>query len=143
MIAILEDEDDRIERMKAVLADLRPSEQVVFFGTAPDMIAWLGRNLTEVVLFSLDHDLGPNQQRDGKFFEPGTGGDVVKVLARHAPVAPVIIHSTNMTAAPEMVTDLEAAGWAAYQVMLNVDRDPEWIEDHWKKIVVTCLAEHA
>ena len=38
MIAILEDEARRIERMKEILTRLYPSHQVVFWETAPDMI---------------------------------------------------------------------------------------------------------
>ena len=143
MIAILEDEARRIERMKEILTRLYPSHQVVFWETAPDMIAWLGENLTKVALFSLDHDLGPNQKRDGQVFEPGTGQDVVHVLARHAPVAPVIVHSTNLTAAPEMVTELEGAGWAAHRVQPYDDRDMEWIGESWEKMVVACLDKNA
>jgi len=143
MIAILEDEARRIERMREVITLLHPSHQVVFFGTAPDMIAWLGENLTKVVLFSLDHDLGPDQKRDGQVFEPGTGRDVVQVLARHAPVAPVIIHSTNRTAAPEMVTELGVAGWAAHRVQPPDDRELEWIDESWKQMVVACLVGNA
>jgi hypothetical protein len=33
-------------------------------------------------------------------------GDI-HVFACHAPVAPVIVHSTHLAAAPEMVTELE------------------------------------
>jgi len=141
MIAILEDEDRRIERMREILTRLYSSYQVVFLKTAPDMIVWLGENMTKVVLFSLDHDLGPNQERDGQVFEPGSGQDVVQVLARHAPVAPVIVHSTNLAAAPEMVTALEVAGWAAHRVQPYDDRDMEWIGESWEKMVVACLGE--
>ena len=143
MVAILEDEDRRIERMKEILTSLYPSHQVVFLGTAPDMIAWLEENMTKVVLFSLDHALGPNQKRDGQVFEPGTGQDVVHVLARHAPVAPVIVHSTNLAAAPEMVTELEMAGWTAHRVEPYDDRDLDWIGESWEKMVVACLVENA
>ena len=143
MIAILDDEACRIERMKEVLARLYPSHQAVFFETAPDMVEWLRENLTKVILFSLDHDLGPNQKRDGQVFEPGTGQNIVHVLARHAPVAPVIIHSTNAIAAPEMVTELEGAGWTVHRVQPYADRDLEWIGESWKKMVVACLVENA
>jgi len=139
MIAILEDEDRRIEHMKEILTRLYPSHQVYFAETAPDMITWLGENLAKVVLFSLDNDLGPNQKRDGQVFEPGTGQDVVHVLARHGPVAPVIVHSTNLAAAPEMVTELEMAGWIAHRVEPYDDRDMEWIGESWEKMVVACL----
>jgi len=143
MIAILEDEDRRIERMREILTRLYPSHQVVFLETAPDMIAWLGENMTKVVLLSLDNDLGPNQKRDGQVFAPGTGQDVVHVLARHAPVAPVIVHSTNLAAAPEMVTELEAAGWAVHRVQPYGDRDLDWIGESWEEMVVVCLGDHA
>jgi hypothetical protein len=139
MIAILEDEDRRIECMKEILTRLYPSHQVFFAGTAPDMITWLGENLAKVMLFSLDNDLGPNQNRDDQVFEPGTGQDVVHVLACHAPVAPVIVHSTNLAAAPEMVTELEMAGWIAHRVEPYDDRDMEWIGESWEKMVVACL----
>jgi hypothetical protein len=143
VIAILEDEDRRIERMRAILTRLYPSHQLAVFATAPDMTAWLGENLSKVLLFSLDHDLGPNQERNGQLFQPGTGQDVVEVLARHAPVAPVIIHSTNATAAPAMVATLEGAGWTARRVLPYDDRELEWIDVLWKKMVVACLAEKA
>jgi hypothetical protein len=143
MIAILEDEDRRIERMREILTRLYPTHQVVFLKTAPDMIAWLGENLTKVVLFSLDYDLGPDRQVDGQVFKPGTGQDVVHVLARHAPVAPVIVHSTNLAAAPGMVTELEGAGWTVHRVQPYDDRAMEWIGEAWKKRVVACLDEKA
>jgi hypothetical protein len=54
-------------------------------------------------------------------------------------VAPVIVHSTNLAAAPEMVTELEMAGWVAHRVEPYDDRDMEWIGESWKKMVVACL----
>ena len=129
--------------MREILTCLYPSHQVVFLVTAPDMIAWLGENLTKVGLFSLDNDLGPNLERDGQVFMPGTGQDIVHVLARHAPVAPVIVHSTNLAAAPEMVTELEVAGWAVHRVQPYGNRDLEWIGESWEKMVVACLGDPA
>ena len=139
MFATLEDEDRRIERMKEIFTRLYPSHQVVFAETAPDMITWLRENVAKVVLFSLDNDLGPNQKRGGQVFEPGTAQDVVHLLASHAPVAPVIVHSINLAAAPEMFTELEMAGWTAHRVEPYDDRDMEWIGESWEKRVVACL----
>ena len=125
--------------MREVLNLLYPSYQVVFWKTAPDMIAWLAENLSKVVLFSLDNDLGPDQKQNGQVLAPGTGKDVVHVLARHEPVAPVIVHSTNLAAAPEMVTELEGAGWAVHRLEPYDDRGLEWIGEAWKDMVVACL----
>jgi hypothetical protein len=79
--------------MCSILADLRLPYEAQFFDNAPDMIAWLEKHLTEVVLISLDHDLGANRQRSGKVFDPGTGRDVVDFLVQHPPGCPVIVHT--------------------------------------------------
>src|SRR6266568_2788161 len=98
IIAILEDDPRRTETMKEVLEDAGSKYELRFFDNAPEMIAWLDQHLQEVVLLSLDHDLGSNRSRKGKPFDPGTGRDVAEFLAKRACLCATMIHSNNYPA---------------------------------------------
>src|SRR4051812_20324905 len=110
-IVLLDDEPDRIAAMRPLSAERFPKHEVVVFENAPDMIAWLAEHLSSVRLLSLDHDLGPNQQRNGETFDPGIGRDVADFLATRPPQCPVVLHTTNRQALPGMRAVLEDAGW--------------------------------
>src|SRR3954471_7369311 len=97
-IAILEDNSQRTAAMRDVLRKLCSDCEHYFFDNAPDMIAWLEQHLDDVVLFSLDHDLGSNRTRNGKVFDPGTGRDVAEFLATQPCSCPLLIHSNNYPA---------------------------------------------
>jgi hypothetical protein len=128
-IAILEDDADRIDEMKRRISTCLQECEVVVFDNAPDMIKWLRGHLEEVRLICLDHDLGPNRDRNGETFDPGTGRDVADYLACRAPVCPVLIHTTNSMAAPGMVLVLSDSGWAHSRVVPY--NDLEWIRSSW------------
>src|ERR1700684_3287073 len=98
-IAILDDEPDRIGAMLPLLAAQLKQYDVQVFENAPDMISWLAENLGRICLLSLDHDLRPNQIRNGAIFDPGTGRDVADFLASRQPQCHIILHTTNRMAA--------------------------------------------
>ena len=125
MIVLLEDNDERRAAMIAALGSLAPDFPLKCFDIAPGLIAKLDQLLPRAVLFSLDHDLGP--ARNG--IDPGVGRDVAQSLALHAPVCPVIIHSTNVTGASAMKFDLDNAGWNV--TLIAPYGDLEWIQQSW------------
>jgi hypothetical protein len=129
VIAILDDEPDRIQAMLPLVARQFPEHEVVVFENAPDMTTWLAGNLDRVCLLSLDHDLGPNQNRDGIAFDPGVGRDVADFLANRPPRCHVILHTTNHLAAPGMKRVLEESGWTVSQIVPYGDL--QWIGEAW------------
>ena len=137
-VAILDDEPDRLNAMAPLLRERFPQFTVVAFDNAPDINAWLADNLQSCVLICLDHDLGPNRQRDGDVFDPGTGRDVANNLAACFPVCPIIIHTTNTDARPGMIFALEDAGWAVSYV--SPYEDVRWIREVWADAVRDVLS---
>jgi hypothetical protein len=137
VIAVLEDDAGRTAAMHGVLSSVAPAADVVFFDNAPDMIDWLTSNLSNVRLLCLDHDLGPNRERDGERFDPGIGRDVVDFLINHAPACSVIIHSSNSIGANGMKTALELAGWSAERV--GPYGDLTWVTERWNERVLSCM----
>jgi hypothetical protein len=132
VIAVLEDDARRHEAMERLLSEHCAAYTTMFFDNAPDMIAWLPANLPHVALICLDHDLGPNQVRDGEVFDPGTGRDVVNQLCLYAPSCLVIVHTSNYLAAPGMMLALEEAGWdVARAVPFD---DLVWLTREWLPI---------
>jgi CheY-like chemotaxis protein len=136
-ILILEDDPDRCRAFRECLCEQLPLYSVTVFDNAPDTIEWLRDHLEKTALICLDHDLGPNRQRAGDVFDPGTGRDVVDYLATRKPGCPVLIHTTNSLAAPGMTMALEDAGWSwSHVVPYN---DLEWVRDEWIACVAECL----
>ena len=133
VIAVLEDDAERTSAMKTVLGEAVPAADVVFFDNAPDMIEWLAGNLSRVRLLCLDHDLGPNRDRDGERFDPGIGRDVVNFLITEAPACFVIIHSSNSIGANGMLSALEEVGWSAERVVPYGDLT--WVTERWNERV--------
>jgi len=129
VIAILDDDERRCHAMGDQLAQISPHAVLNFFDNAPDMIRWLAEKLSTLSLISLDHDLGPNRQRRGEVFDPGTGRDVVDYLCTCLPVCPVLIHSSNTVAAEGMHFALEYAGWQNERIVPSGDL--EWISKEW------------
>lgn len=136
-IAILDDEPERIQAMRAWLSAHYASRPVVDFDNAPDMNDWFAANLTECRLICLDHDLGPNRRRDGEIFDPGIGRDVANFLASQSPVCPVIIHTTNHIARPGMISTLQDAGWKVSYVSPYADL--LWVQEVWADAVRAAL----
>jgi hypothetical protein len=136
LIAILEDDERRIQAMRQILRQKLPKWSSHFFDNAPDMIVWLKEALLKVSLISLDHDLGQNRERNGEIFDPGIGRNVVDFLVTQKPICPVIIHTTNMIGGEGMKYVLSQAGW--YYERVVPFGDIEWIEDLWiKKLLAT------
>lgn len=136
-IAILDDDERRQQTMAATLEQLQLPYDVQFFDNAPDMIPWLQEHLSQLVLISLDHDLGPNRRRQGEIFDPGTGRHVVDFLIDHLPACPVIVHSTNGYCAPGMMFALEYAKWSGHRIVPY--DDVGWITQAWVKAVKEIL----
>lgn len=124
--------------MLRVLNTLEVRGNIKFFDNAPDMITWLDEHLLEVVLLSLDHDLGPNRDRNGEIFDPGTGRDVVDFLAQKTPVCPVIVHTSNGDRAPGMMFALEYSHWTKCRVV-PYDGNA-WISQVWAKAMKQFLS---
>ncbi|MBC8116712.1 MAG: hypothetical protein H7062_20145 [Candidatus Saccharimonas sp.] len=131
-IAILEDNDDRTVTMRAALADEFAMYEHHFLPTAPLMLAWLERHLSEAIAISLDHDLElPPDAIDRT--DPGDGRQVADALAARAPNCPVIIHTTNVPAGDGMETVLAEAGWQTFRV--TPYDDLRWIREAWQPLV--------
>src|SRR5256885_15001425 len=102
VVVILEDDPARIAAMRACLTEVLPGTEIVVFEQAQAMIAWLGCNLAQVALISLDHDL-PLLDQSGRAIDCGTGRQVADYLASLPPTCPVIVHSSNSFCAPGML----------------------------------------
>lgn len=138
IVAILEDDGNRISAMQACLAKIIPSIQITFFENAHEMIAWLHNHLSEAVLISLDHDL-PLRVDEGKTIDYGTGRQVADYLASMPPTCPVIVHSSNDVCAQGMYFELTHAGWHCRRIY---PRDGEaWIPNAWAEQVRQFIAD--
>ena len=140
LVAILDDEPERLALMEEVLgayADLT----VLTFDNAPDMVEWARTSFaTSLPTFiSLDHDLGPNRERDGQVFDPGCGRDVVDALIATGSQCPVIVHTSNGRAGTSMVMDFEMAGWQVDRVHPVFGH--QWIPTAWAEAVAAQLGE--
>jgi len=133
MIALLDDEPERIRAMESFLECTYPQIGRITFDNAPDMNAWLREHVATCLLICLDHDLGPNRRRMGEVFDPGIGRDVVDLLAQLPPACPVIVHTTNTYARPGMMSTLTDAGWKASYV--SPYEDTRWIREVWAEEV--------
>jgi hypothetical protein len=137
-IAILEDDISRVAAMRGVLAAVLPAFEPVVFDNVPDMVDWLNEHLAETVLICLDHDLGPNRQREAKVFDPGIGRDIADLLATLPAVCPVIVHSSNSIAVPGMLRVLGEAGWVSSAVVPGGDL--RWVDEDWRQELEWYLA---
>jgi hypothetical protein len=138
VIAVLEDNADRIAAMDDCLADKFPFFERQFFRTADAAIGWLSEHLLQAVCISLDHDLEPASSGDP---DPGTGRAVADFLAAARPVCPVIIHTTNRPAADGMEMTLVDGGWSVERV-LPYD-DCRWIAEAWLPLVRHAIVDAA
>jgi hypothetical protein len=127
VIAILEDNADRISRMRACLSNSLPEFEQVYFESAPHMRDWLDAHLAEVVLISLDHDLPIDR-------DCGTGRDIADYLAGLPPTCPVIVHTSNEYFAPEMMFALSDSGWPVRRVYPHDDHD--WVAAGWLNAIL-------
>jgi hypothetical protein len=128
-IVILEDNADRQAVMQACLADRFYTFDAHFFDNAPDATRFLADHLAETLVISLDNELELKPGPDGRWIDPGEGRQVAEFLAGREPVCPVIIATTNSTAAVAMEDVLRGAGWKTRRVV-PFD-DTRWIETDW------------
>jgi hypothetical protein len=128
-IVILEDNRDRQAVMRACLADRFYTFDPHFFDNAGEAIRFLDDYLADTLVISLDHDLELKPGPDGRPIDPGTGQEVASFLAARAPACPVILASTNSSAAGAMEKVLRGAGWKTRRV-IPFD-DMHWIENDW------------
>ena len=126
-ILILEDDDDRVRGFQSAVASLGRNFGVRIWSDAPTMIAEAPACFAETWLISLDHDL---QAMDGEA-DPGTGLDVAEFLSLHAPMCPVILHTSNFDGRMSMRNKLRAAGWTVATVP---PREADWIQSSWLPI---------
>jgi len=128
-IIILEDNQDRRDAMAERLADRLPQYDVIFAATSAECIDWLHRKGASLVAISLDHDLEPIPRESQRWMEPGSGLDVAEFLAEQQPMCPVLIHSTNLSAAQQMSALLTPADWPVKCVVPY--GDTEWVSEVW------------
>lgn len=126
----MDDDERRLGSMNALIEGSFTDYATILIDNSPDTIDWLKDHLSSAALISLDHDLGPNRERDGAVFDPGTGRDVVDYLVTKNPACPVIVHTTNHIARDGMIFALEGAGWKTSFVVPHDDL--EWIHGIWK-----------
>lgn len=138
LVAILEDNQSRIERMRSCLMQISPNLDPLFFESAHLMVAWLSEHLGEVSLISLDYDLPVRHTADGKMEDFDTGEIVAASLAAIDPTCPTIVHSSNTVGAARMYEMLETTGWPVVRVYPY--EDTQWISDAWSEEVKRYIA---
>lgn len=129
LLAVLEDNADRIDAMRRALKRESPATEWVVHGTAQEMIEWLAKNLKRATMISLDHDLVLPKERETEGIEAGSGRDVSNFLCTQVPCCPVLIHSSNSTAASDMRVELREAGWTCDRI--SPSQNLEWIDSSW------------
>jgi CheY-like chemotaxis protein len=140
-ILILEDNEERQAAMRECLKDRFHQFAVRFFDAADEMIEFLDRHLPSTILISLDHDLELKHGSDGKSIDPGTGRQVADFLARRPPQCPVVIATTNSSAAVGMEMALQEARWTTYRVLPF--NDLEWVTAQWFPVVRRAIVASA
>ena len=139
IIAVLEDNEERIAEMQRVLADKFPFFDHHFSRTAPTQIAWLQQHGESTICLCLDHDLDPPASDPA--CDPGTGRDVVEFLIRGEAAFPVIVHTTNAHAGIAMRELLQDRHWSALRVMPY--EDLRWIAEAWLPAVRQAIVDAA
>ena len=133
LILILEDNEDRIRSFESAVKSLGGNFSERIWFDAPNMIKDLPLVLGQACLISLDHDLNPQPDVTA---DPGTGLEVAEFLAKHSPVCPVLIHSTNYEKAWSMHNELRFGGWSVGRVGPLGD---DWIKCLWLPTVKVLL----
>ena len=126
-ILILEDDDDRLTGFQRAVASLGGDFVVRIWRHAPTMIADCPACFAKARMISLDHDL----EGVGGEPDPATGLDVAKFLSLHAPLCPVILHTSNFDGRLAMQNRLRAGGWTVATVP---PREADWIQALWLPI---------
>ncbi len=132
-ILILEDNQERRDGFTAVLRELAPACEIIFWNNARIMVAELPAHLSHARLISLDHDLNEvpvaEDARDGLL--------VAEFLAKQTPACPMVVHSSNYERSLSMVNELNYAGWRVERVGPVC---ADWITSLWKPLVIKLLA---
>lgn len=125
IIAILEDNVERIDEMKKWLAD-RMAAYTAFVTDDPCQIVQVIRDHAgEILALSLDHDLYEREP----FSVEVTGMKVVDELVQHEPTFPILIHSSNDPDGTAMQRRLAKSGWDVARV--RPFDGVEWIRTDW------------
>ena len=126
-ILILADDDDRVRGFQEAVASLGRDFRVGIWRDAPTMIAESPACFAKACLISLDHVL----ETVAGEADPGTGLDVAEFLSLHAPMCPVILHTSNFDGMLAMHNKLRAGGWTVATVP---PREADWIQTSWLTI---------
>lgn len=114
-LVLLEDTPGRVRAVEAWL-ESRPELELVHYARASEMIAWLEDNLAEAALISLDYHLG------GAGPGAGSGFDVALWLAkRDSATCPVIVHTSDTTAATYVREALQTGGWSVVSAPFSAE----------------------
>jgi CheY-like chemotaxis protein len=140
-IVILEDNSDRRSEMERCLRDRFRHYESVFFDDAKLMRVFLETNLASTLVISLDHDLEPKSQHNGKPLDPGTGRQLADFLVQQPPACPIIIATTNSAAGDGMEFVLREAHWETHRVYPWGDL--EWISSQWFRTVRNAIVATA
>jgi hypothetical protein len=119
--------------MRRCLADQFPFYRVRSFTPVPELLVHLDGHLENAICICLDHDLELIPGDDGRMIDPGDGRQAAEYLATRPPQCPVVIHSTNTSAALGMEQTLTDAGWQVTRV--SPFGDLEWIASAWLRAV--------
>jgi hypothetical protein len=128
-IVVLEDNVERCSAMRSCLADRFPQYELKFFHQPEGLVGYQAEHLADVLLISLDHDFELLPDGAGGFIDPGTGRQVADFLVNQTPACPVIIHSSNSSAALGMQMALAEADWTT--CIVAPYGDLAWIEEAW------------
>jgi hypothetical protein len=116
-LVMLEDDLDRIRRFTAIVATHHPAAQLDVYRTAPAFIAAYSALTSTPCLVCLDHDLFVDSPNDP---DPGDGRDVSTFLTTKPAICPVLIHSTNASAADSMMFSMREAGGMLIELLQSV-----------------------
>jgi hypothetical protein len=125
LIAILEDNTDRVRVMTDWLADRLPMYDRVITDDPDTLIAALQARWEDTLVVSLDHDL--HERPDGD--TDATGMEVVRFLLDRPVRFPVLIHSSNRVDSDLMQRKLNRRGWQVVRV--HPFEDTVWIGTDW------------
>lgn len=132
-ILILEDNQERRDGFSAILRDLVPDCEIVYWNNARIMTEDLLGHLENARFISLDHDLNEVDASENA----GDGLLVAEFLAGQSPCCPVVVHSSNYERSLSMVNELSYAKWHVERVGPVCE---DWITSLWKPVVVRLLA---
>lgn len=131
MIRILLIEDDPL-RIALFRKWLREDVRLVVASSAGKAVGILQRDRGKVYAgILLDHDL--QDQVITQVDRHMSGSDITKVILRNVSrQVPILVHSMNISRAPEMVSNLEAGGFIVSRIPMSVlTREVflDWVED--------------